>query len=149
MLKKAGIVVLGAAAGMISLAPLASAGEAPQHNDDHGHSQDWHHGDRDRGGCDKFAGSAGDRLISLDNVASNADLTHVNVLGTDNSHDDGCHGGGRDGGGRHGGGRDGGGHGRGGDSTAVSAGNRLISADNLLANANVSHVNVLGTDNSR
>ena len=36
MLKKAGMVVLGATAGMISLAPLASAGEAHSHGGDHG-----------------------------------------------------------------------------------------------------------------
>ncbi len=132
MLKKAGIVVLGATAGMISLAPLASAGEAPQHDGgNHGHGQHHdggHDRDHDRGGCDKFAGSAGDRLISLDNVLSNADVSHVNVLAQDNSRDGGCRGGG--------------------DSTAVSSGNRLISADNLLANADVSHLNVLASDNS-
>jgi hypothetical protein len=128
MLKKAGMVVLGATAGMLSLAPLANAGEAPSHGD---HGQHGHHSDhRDHGGrgdCDKLAYSEGDRLVSLDNVASNLDASHINVLAADNSRDHGCDGG---------------------DKAAVSQGNRLISADNLLANADLSHVNVLAADNS-
>ena len=50
---------------------------------------------------------------------------------------------GRDGGHGHGG-RDGGG-----DRTAISSGDRLISADNILANASLDNINVLSTDNSR
>lgn len=119
MLKKAGIVVLGATAGMISLAPLASAGEAPSHGDGDHHS---HH----EGSCDKVAATQGDNLIGLDNVASNLDLSHVNVLAKDNSQGGGCHG----------------------NKAALSSGDSLISADNLLANADVSHVNVLASDNS-
>ncbi|WP_433029338.1 hypothetical protein [Actinomycetospora sp. CA-053990] len=157
MLKKAGIVVLGATAGMLSLAPLASAGEAPSHGGDHGNHGHHHDHDGDRGhrggggDCDKTAISSGNRLVSLDNLASNLDADNINVLSQDNSRDSDC----GDGGGR--GGHDGhdghghGGHGRdgGGDRTAISSGDRLISADNILANASLDNINVLSTDNSR
>jgi hypothetical protein len=149
MLKKAGIVVLGATAGMLSLAPLASAGEAPSHGGDHGnhghhHDDDGHRGHRGGGDCDKTAISSGNRLVSLDNLASNLDADNVNVLSQDNSRDSDCGGGhgGRDGHGH--GGRDGGG-----DRTAISSGDRLISADNILANASLDNINVLSQDNSR
>jgi hypothetical protein len=155
MLKKAGIVVLGATAGMLSLAPLASAGEAPSHGGDHGnhgHHDDDHRGHRGGGDCDKTAISSGNRLVSLDNLASNLDADNINVLSQDNSRDSDCDG---DRGGR--GGRDGHGHGGhghgdrdgGGDRTAISSGDRLISADNILANASLDNINVLSTDNSR
>jgi hypothetical protein len=146
MLKKAGMVVLGATAGMLSLAPLASAGEMPAH-DNGGHHGEHHDGGHGRGDCSDVAFSQGDRLISLDNIASNAEISHVNVLAQDNSRGGDCDDrGGREGRGGHG--RDGGG-GDGGGDVAFSQGNRLISADNLLANADVSHVNVLASDNSR
>lgn len=132
MLKKAGIVVLGATAGMLSLAPLASAGETPQTGHHHGHHQEHDRDGGGRGGCNEFAGSSGDRLLSLDNVASNLDISRVNVLASDESVNGGGCGGG----------------GRGGNSTAISQGDRLISADNLLANADVSRVNVLAKDAS-
>jgi len=154
MLKKAGIVVLGATAGMLSLAPLASAGEAPSHDRGHDHGShgqhdDDHRGHRGGGDCDKTAISSGNRLVSLDNLASNLDADNINVLSQDNSRDSDCDGdrGGRDGHGHgHGGhgGRDGGG-----DRTAISSGDRLISADNILANASLDNINVLSTDNSR
>jgi len=157
MLKKAGIVVLGATAGMLSLAPLASAGEAPSHGGDHGNHGHHHDDDGDRGhrggggDCDKTAISSGNRLVSLDNLASNLDADNINVLSQDNSRDSDCDG---DRGGR--GGRDGHGHGGhghggrdGGDRTAISSGDRLISADNILANASLDNINVLSTDNSR
>ena len=154
MLKKAGIVVLGATAGMLSLAPLASAGEAPSHDRGHDHGSHGHHDDGDRGhrggggDCDKTAISSGNRLVSLDNLASNLDADNINVLSQDNSRDSDCDG---DRGGR--GGRDGHGHGGhghgGGDRTAISSGDRLISADNILANASLDNINVLSTDNSR
>jgi hypothetical protein len=132
MLKKAGIVVLGATAGVMSLSGMAFAGEA--HSDDSSSKHHEHHDgdkghDRDRGGsCDKTAVSSGDRLLSLDNVASNLDISRLNVLGKDDSINFGgeCKG----------------------DKTAVSQGDRLISADNLLANADVSRLNVLGKDGS-
>lgn len=134
MLKKAGIVVLGATAGMLSLAPLASAGESPSHDrghdhGSHGHHDDDHRGHRGGGDCDKTAISSGNRLVSLDNLASNLDADNVNVLSQDNSRDSDCDGGG--------------------DRTAISSGDRLISADNILANASLDNVNVLSQDNSR
>lgn len=154
MLKKAGMVVLGATAGMLSLAPLASAGEAPSHGGDHGNHGHHHDDDGDRGhrggggDCDKTAISSGNRLVSLDNLASNLDADNINVLSQDNSRDSDCGGGGR--GGRDGHGHGGhGGHGGGGDRTAISSGDRLISADNILANASLDNINVLSTDNSR
>jgi hypothetical protein len=158
MLKKAGIVVLGATAGMLSLAPLASAGEAPSHGGDHGNHGHHHDDDGDRGhrggggDCDKTAISSGNRLVSLDNLASNLDADNINVLSQDNSRDSDCDSGrgGRDGHGHGGHGH--GGHGDrdgGGDRTAISSGDRLISADNILANASLDNINVLSTDNSR
>ena len=166
MLKKAGIVVLGATAGMLSLAPLASAGEAPSHGGDHGNHGHHHDDDGDRGhrggggDCDKTAISSGNRLVSLDNLASNLDADNINVLSQDNSRDSDCDGdrggrGGRDGHGHGGHGHGGHGHGGhgdrdgGGDRTAISSGDRLISADNILANASLDNINVLSTDNSR
>ena len=158
MLKKAGIVVLGATAGMLSLAPLASAGEAPSHGGDHGNHGHHHDDDGDRGhrggggDCDKTAISSGNRLVSLDNLASNLDADNINVLSQDNSRDSDCDGdrGGRGGRGGHGhGGHGHGGHDGGGDRTAISSGDRLISADNILANASLDNINVLSTDNSR
>lgn len=128
MLKKAGIVVLGATAGVMSLSGMAFAGESEHSSDDSGSRHHEHH-DKDRGGsCDKTAVSNGDRLLSLDNVASNLDISRLNVLGKDDSINfgDECKG----------------------DKTAVSQGDRLISADNLLANADVSRLNVLGKDGS-
>jgi hypothetical protein len=157
MLKKAGMVVLGAAATMMSLSPAAFAGDAQpsdrdggdysQHNDNwgdhdgdyghhHGHHDGHHHGGHDRDGhgrCgDKLAFSGGGSLVDLSNLASNVDLSHVNVLSEDHSADNDC------------GGRDG--DGRGGDKAAISGGNSLVDASNLLANADVSHVNVLSRD---
>ncbi|GAA4908901.1 hypothetical protein EV188_104135 [Actinomycetospora succinea] len=150
MLKKAGMVVLGATAGMLSLAPLASAGEAPQHGggDHHGHHAGHDHdGDRGHGGrgdCSKLAGSNGDRLISLDNVASNATISDVDVLSRDRDRGNDCDG--DRGHGRHGHhgdrDRDGGGD----RKVAFSNGDRLISADNLLANADIRDINVLSSD---
>jgi hypothetical protein len=155
MLKKAGIVVLGATAGMLSLAPLASAGEAPSHGGDHGNHGHHHDDDGDRGhrggggDCDKTAISSGNRLVSLDNLASNLDADNINVLSQDNSRDSDCDGG-RDGHGHGGHGHGGhGGRDGGGDRTAISSGDRLISADNILANASLDNINVLSTDNSR
>ena len=127
MLKKAGIVVLGATAGVMSLSGMAFAGEG--HSSDDSGSKHHEHHDKDRGNsCDKTAVSNGDRLLSLDNVASNLDISRLNVLGKDDSINfgDECKG----------------------DKTAVSQGDRLISADNLLANADVSRLNVLGKDGS-
>jgi hypothetical protein len=160
MLKKAGIVVLGATAGMLSLAPLASAGEAPSHGGDHGNHGHHHDDDGDRGhrggggDCDKTAISSGNRLVSLDNLASNLDADNINVLSQDNSRDSDsdCDGGrgGRDGHGHGGHGHGGhGGRDGGGDRTAISSGDRLISADNILANASLDNINILSTDNSR
>ncbi|MEJ2864962.1 hypothetical protein [Actinomycetospora flava] len=151
MLKKAGMVVLGATAGMLSLAPLASAGEAPQHGggDHHGHHAGHDHdGHRGHGGdCSKFAGSNGDRLISLDNVASNATISDVDVLSRDRDRGGDCDG--DRGNGRHGHGHDRGDRDDrdGGDrKVAFSNGDRLISADNLLANADIRDINVLSSD---
>lgn len=134
MLKKAGIVVLGATAGIMSFSGMAFAGESDADTSGDDSSTNRHHDDdgrdRDGGGCDKIAASSGDRLLSLDNVASNLDISRLNVLGSDKSVNfgDDC-------------------EGRG-DKAAVSEGDRLISADNLLANADVSRVNVLGSDKS-
>lgn len=131
MLKKAGIVVLGATAGVMSLSGMAFAGESHENSDDSSSKHHEHHKghDHDHGdSCDKTAVSSGDRLLSLDNVASNLDISRLNVLGKDDSINfgDECKG----------------------DKTAVSQGDRLISADNLLANADVSRLNVLGKDSS-
>ncbi|WP_433783164.1 hypothetical protein ACQPX6_24545 [Actinomycetospora sp. CA-101289] len=153
MLKKAGIVVLGAAAGMLSLAPLASAGEASHgggHDNDHGHhgehDRDRGHGHRGGGDCGDFALSQGDSLVNASNLLANADVEDIAILGSNSGDDDDCGGGGR-GHGRDGGHGHGGGHRGGGDGdTAVSQGNSLINASNLLANADVSDIAVLGSN---
>lgn len=133
MLKKAGIVVLGATAGVMSLSGMAFAGESgSSHDSDRDSSHHEGGRDRDGGGCDnKIAASSGDRLLSLDNVASNLDLSRVNVLAQDESVNlQDCDGGSS------------------GNKAALSQGDRLISADNLLANADISRLNVLASDES-
>ncbi len=49
MLKKAGIVVATAAAGLLAVSPLAFAGDYSSDNDHHHHSSDHHH--RHGGNC--------------------------------------------------------------------------------------------------
>ncbi|MEJ2887759.1 hypothetical protein [Actinomycetospora aeridis] len=98
MLKKAGIVVLGATAGMLSLAPLASAGEAPQRNNDHGHHHDGDHGGHHHGGHHKHdrgpRGCDGDAaLLNVSCIGNDADINPINVGGdqvnVDDDDDDG------------------------------------------------------------
>jgi hypothetical protein len=135
MLKKAGIVVLGATAGMLSLAPLASAGEAPQRNDDHGHHQghdhDGHghgHGHGPRGGsCD---GGADATLLNISDIGCDAEVGPIN-LGGDQANVD------RDG-------RDG--RGYDGDHRGHRHGDRdaLINVSDILQNPTVNPVNALG-----
>jgi ABC-type Zn2+ transport system substrate-binding protein/surface adhesin len=100
MLKKAGIVVLGAAAGMGVLAPAAFAGEAPHEGHskswDHDHGKRHHHGhdhdrdkdrdrDRDRG-CGDVADARGSSgLVNAPNLLANADISRLNVLSSDES----------------------------------------------------------------
>lgn len=129
MLKKAGIVVVGAAAGVMTMSGVAFAGDAPGHSSGSENHHGHHEGHHDSGRCgDKLAASGGHNLVDLSNVASNLDLSHVNILASDDSHGGGCHG-----------------HG---DKAAVSGGHNLVDASNLLANADVSHVNVLAQDSS-
>jgi hypothetical protein len=157
MLKKAGIVVLGATAGMLSLAPLASAGEASHGGHDHDRG---HHGEHDRdphrggGDCDKIAYSRGDSLVNLSNVLANADVQDVNVASIDGGGNEGCGGDDDDRDGRHGhrhhdddhDGDRGDRGGRGGDRVAISEGDSLVNASNLLANPTLEDINVLSLD---
>jgi hypothetical protein len=55
--KKFGIVTVGITAGLLAAAPLASAGEAPEHG---GHDNGGHHGEHKGGGsdCNVTGGSA-------------------------------------------------------------------------------------------
>ena len=110
MLKKAGIVVLGATAGMISLAPLASAGEARGHDDDHGHSR----ASSDCASATAVGGrqaNTGSQLVGVNNSNIQAPINQLGVLSSyENDCDDddrhGRHGhrhGGHDHGHRHGG----------------------------------------------
>ena len=154
MLKKAGMVVLGATAGMLSLAPLASAGEAGHHDGGHHGQHESHSGGADCGASAVSGGqgNSGSQLIGANNINLQAPINQLGVLSRQDDDCGGHHGdghrGGHHGGHGHGHGRDGGDDGDGGGDVAFSQGNRLISADNLLANADVSHVNVLATDNS-
>lgn len=80
MLKKAGIVVLGATAGMLSLAPLASAGEAS-----HGHDNDNHrsHSSSDCDGASARQGgqlNTGDQVVGVNNVNVQAPINQIGVL---------------------------------------------------------------------
>jgi hypothetical protein len=79
MLKKAGIVVLGATAGMISLAPLASAGEAH-----HGHGDRAHSSSDDCSGATAIGGeqrNSGDQgLLGINNTNIQAPINQVGVL---------------------------------------------------------------------
>jgi hypothetical protein len=144
MLKKAGIVVLGAAAGMGVLAPAAFAGEAPSHDghskswdrdDDHGHHRGHHHGhdrdrDRDRD-CGDVADARGSKgLVNAPNLLANADVSRLNILASDDSVNFGgsCRGGG--------------------DVADARGSSGLVNAPNLLANPDVSRLNVLASDDS-
>ncbi|MFC5140806.1 hypothetical protein ACFPK1_21405 [Actinomycetospora rhizophila] len=78
MLKKAGMVVLGATAGMLTLAPLASAGEA-------GHDHDSHrsHSSSDCDGASARQGgqlNTGDQAVGVNNVNVQAPINQIGVL---------------------------------------------------------------------
>lgn len=138
MLKKAGMVVLGATAGMLSLAPLASAGEAPSHGGDQGGhhwQQDDHRGDHGhRGGsCD---GGARGSLVNVSDIACDANIGPINVGGDQDNRGHGDHDGrggrgGHDGHGRHG------------------HGDSLINVSDVLNNLNVEPINALGDQDNR
>jgi hypothetical protein len=87
MLKKAGIVVLGATAGMISLAPLASAGEAH-----HGHGDRAHSSSDDCSGATAIGGeqrNSGSQLVGINNTNLQAPINQLGVLSSyDNDCDD-------------------------------------------------------------
>jgi hypothetical protein len=153
MLKKAGMVVLGATAGMLSLAPLASAGEAPSHGGDHGnHGQ---HESRAGGDCASAVsggqGNSGRQLIGANNVNVQAPINQLGVLAEQHSDCGGGHGG-------HGHGRHGGhGHDRDGDrgdrggrggASAVSggqgnSGDQLIGLNNVNAQIPINQLGIL------
>lgn len=88
MLKKAGIVVLGATAGMISLAPLASAGEARDHDHDHARS----HSSSDCASATAIGGrqgNTGSQLVGVNNTNIQAPINQLGVLsGYENDCDD-------------------------------------------------------------
>jgi len=86
MLKKAGIVVLGATAGMISLAPLASAGESHGHRDHDNHSSS-----NCDGGATAYQGgqaNTGNQLIGVNNTNIQAPINQLGVLSSLNDDDD-------------------------------------------------------------
>jgi hypothetical protein len=150
MLKKAGMVVLGATAGMLSLAPLASAGEAHSHGGDHGHGQhESHAGDCGASAVSGGQGNSGSQLIGANNVNVQAPINQLGVLA---DQDGDCGGGGHDGhrhGGRHGGHDRDGDHGRdGGGATAISrgqgnSGNQLIGLNNVNAQVPINQLGIL------
>ena len=132
MLKKAGIVVVGATAGVFALSGMAFAGEADKgsddesssHHHDHDDDDDRDHGhDRDRGDrCgDRVAFSGGDNVIDASNLAANSNLDVLNILSSTGG-DEGC---------------------EGGDRVAFSGGDNVVDASNLLANSDVDLLNIL------
>jgi hypothetical protein len=146
MLKKAGMVVLGATAGMLSLAPLASAGEAASHGGDHGHhgQHESHAGDCGASAVSGGQGNSGSQLIGANNVNVQAPINQLGVLAVQ---DDDCGGGhgGHGGHGRHGHGRDGGDEG---GATAVSggqsnSGNQLLGLNNVNAQVPINQLGIL------
>ncbi|GAA4863535.1 hypothetical protein [Actinomycetospora straminea] len=157
MLKKAGIVVLGATAGMISLAPLANAGEAR----DHGH--DEHHSSSDCASATAVGGrqgNTGSQLVGVNNTNLQAPINQLGVLSSyDNDCDDDDRGGHRGGhhGGHHGhghGGRDDndddGGGGSSSSATAVggdqiNTGDQLIGINNTNIQAPINQLGVLSS----
>ncbi|MDD7966927.1 hypothetical protein [Actinomycetospora lemnae] len=96
MLKKAGIVVLGATAGMLSLAPLASAGEAGHH-----HDEDRSHSSSSDCGASAVQGgqaNTGNQLVGVNNTNVQAPINQLGVLSSldsDCDDDEGRHHGGR------------------------------------------------------
>jgi hypothetical protein len=163
LLKKAGMVVLGAAAGVAALSGTAFAGDMPTSTShDHGHH---HHHDRDdenvggdtnpdepgngnasasNGDCANF----GDQLVGLNCVNVQAP---INQLGLLSDYDNSSIGGGSNGNARVGGDSTGGGNGnssaRNGDS--VNFGDQLIGANGLNVQAPINQLGVLSRyDNS-
>jgi hypothetical protein len=162
MLKKAGIVVLGATAGMISLAPLASAGEAH-----HGHGDRAHSSSDDCSGATAIGGeqrNSGSQLVGINNTNLQAPINQLGVLSRyDNDCDDddnGRHGHrhGKHGHGGHGG-HGHGGHGHdgrddddndGGGATAVggrqvNTGDQLIGINNTNIQAPINQLGILSS----
>ncbi|WP_026205041.1 hypothetical protein [Actinomycetospora chiangmaiensis] len=166
LLKKAGMVVLGAAAGVAALSGTAFAGDWP--GDSGGQSQSWghdHDGDhgRDHGHGHSHGGNGnasasngdcanfGDQLVGLNCINVQAPINQLGVLSSyDNSSD---HGHGRNGNARTGDardGRDGGGNGnasaRNGDS--YNFGNQLIGANGLNVQAPINQLGLLSAYNN-
>lgn len=159
LLKKAGMVVLGAAAGVAALSGTAFAGEAPMtsgHDHGHHHDHDRDHGrDHSHGGGNGNASARngdcanfGDQLVGVNCVNVQAPINQLGVLsGYDNSSD----GDGRNGNARTGGDSDGGGNGnasaRNGDQ--VNFGDQLIGLNNINAQLPINQLGLLsGYDNS-
>lgn len=157
MLKKAGIVVLGATAGMISLAPLASAGEAH-----HGHGDRAHSSSDDCSGATAIGGeqrNSGSQLIGINNTNLQAPINQLGVLSSydndcDDDDDNGRHGHrhGKHGHGGHGhGGRDDAdGDNDGGGATAVggeqvNTGDQLIGINNTNIQAPINQLGILSS----
>ena len=88
MLKKAGIVVLGATAGMISLAPLASAGEARDH--DHDHDRAHSHSSSDCASATAVGGRQGNTGSQLVGVNNSNIQAPINQLGVLSSYENDC-----------------------------------------------------------
>lgn len=152
MLKKAGIVVLGATAGMLSLAPLASAGEAP----DSQRSQSSAECD---GASARQGGqlNTGDQAVGVNNVNVQAPINQIGILSRLDSDGRGGDCGDndrkkqRDGDGHNGQGHGGGGHDRdrdGGGARAeqrgqVNTGDQLIGVNNVNVQLPINQLGVL------
>jgi hypothetical protein len=146
MLKKAGIVVLGATAGMISLAPLASAGEAHDRHHDRAHS----HSSSECASATAVGGrqgNTGSQLVGVNNTNIQAPINQLGVLSSyENDCDDddrrGHHGHhGHDG---HGGRDD---DERGSSSATAAAGDQINTGDQVIGinNTNIqAPINQLG-----
>ncbi|MDL5157437.1 hypothetical protein [Actinomycetospora termitidis] len=168
LLKKAGMVVIGAAAGVAALSGTAFAGDMPEkgghdHSWDRDHGHGHHHGhdrdrDRDRGDNDGNAtaiggdcANLGDQLIGVNCVNVQAPISQLGVLSTYNNDDDGRDGragfghgrDGRDGGGDN----DGNATARGGDQ--INTGDQgLLGLNNVNIQAPISQLGVLSTYNN-
>ncbi|GLZ55180.1 hypothetical protein [Actinomycetospora sp. NBRC 106378] len=163
LLKKAGMVVLGTAAGVAALSGTAFAGDYQgTSGGDHGHSWDRDHGhhhshDGGNGNASARTGDCanfGDQLVGLNCIAVQAPINQLGLLSSyDNSSDD--NGGGRNGNARTGGdrdGRDGDGGGNGNASARsgdqANFGDQLIGVNNVVAQLPINQLGILSGYNN-
>jgi hypothetical protein len=171
LLKKAGMVVLGAAAGVAALSGTAFAGDMPSSTGhdhswghDHDHDKDRDHGrDHSHGGGNGNAtarggdcANFGDQLVGLNCVNVQAPINQLGILSAYDNSSDNDRDGGRNGNARTGGDRDGRGgdrDGGNGNATAVGGnqanfGNQLIGLNNINAQLPINQLGLLSAYNN-